>query len=574
MKRYISSESNSRTEKTIHLTRKENNNNYFLESIRRFSWAILGVCALLQCLLFVNFENIIVVLLVLIAWGLVTKFFLNNKQLWAFPLSTFLIVGFCVTHFYFPLVFTLLEGKPVVYNLTQPLSVFLHSLITLFVLIITHSIYRSFDARSRLGTALNKVKLYEPPTDIQVWAMGFIGLGAMFYIYFYSPSVGREATGAADKAIQAFVPFTYAPFFIPFGKLYGKREPVSKRLIFMLIAFTLLLFVVSLGRNSRGAFMLGFTSVVFAYGLGLLLGLFKSQLLTFKNVFIAGSIVWLLTGPIADLGTAMVLVRAQRNSTARSELIKQTLEVYQNKEALEAAKNVGKKEKKDWDEDYMDNIFLARFCNMKYNDASLVMADKLKEHDADILDFSIDRLITTLPAPFIEALNINVDKKSLSSVSFGDYLYVRAGAGESALGAFRTGHYAGTGMAAFGWWYVLILALLMLPVYLLIDKLSFRITNNQYPSWNPKSKEPGFSLCALLSLTLVFTFLQAESVVSIATFIIRGWAQVVLLYLAIFHITRFMISAFRGSRFKKTSNRVRVNVNTERAILDSQISLK
>lgn len=537
-------------------TVKLEKNDDFLKRAVSASWIILLIAAFFQCVLFTTVANITVVLCVLFAWNIITKFFLINVQLQNYPLSTFLIIGFAVTQFYFPIVFTLLEGKPVVFNLILPYTIFAHSIVALIILLFAHAIYRSLAGQYRSHRILTRVGLFEPPTDFQLWAMGFLGLIAMYYVYFYSPSVGREITGPIDKAIQGLAPFTYAPFLIPFGKLYGRKGPAPKRLLPMLLVFAVMLFVVSLGRNSRGAFMLGFASIAFAYALGLLLGVFKSQLLTFKNVAIVSMIVWLLTGPVADLGTAMVLVRAQRNSVNRSELIERTLEKYRDKDALQAAKIASKLEVRDWDEHYMDNIFLARFCNIKLNDASLVMAEKLGEHNEDVLAFSMGRLIASLPEPVIDLIGLEVDKKFVTSSSFGDFMYYKTGAGESSLGSFRTGQFAGTGMAAFGWWYLLILGVGMIPVFFLFDKMTLK---RYLPSTGdlPFRKEVRFSVCGLLLLYATFIFLYEESVVSIGTFIIRGYPQKIVLYLVAYHITRVIGNIIQRIFRSKQSIKVR-----------------
>lgn len=529
---------------TVPLKPAINRNDSFLAKFTTGSWAVLIISAICQCVFFPSFENFSAVLCVTFSWAIITYNFIKKDQFNTFPLSTFLVLGFAVTQLYFPLVFTLLESKPIIFNLELPYQVFFHSFVALLVIVLAHKIYRSinYGPKSSLTYLLNKSGLYESPKDLQLWMMGLLGLSAMFYIYFYSPSVGHEVTGAFDKLIQGFVTFTYAPFFIPFGKLYGRKGPVAKRLMPMLIIFTVLLFAVSLGRNSRGAFMLGFASVGFAYGLGLLLGTFKSHLFTVKNVLVGGLALWLFTGPIADLGTAMVLVRAQRNDISRSDLITNTLQAYQDKEAIQLIRLAGKTEKRDWDENYMDNIFLARFCNIKYNDASLIMAAKLGEQNGDIFNFSLDRLMATLPDPLITNLQVNVDKKTVNSASFGDYMYFKAGAGETSLGAFRTGHFAGTGMAAFGWWYLLLLGVGMIPVFALFDKLFIRKTSFTTLDQLQTRKEARFSLCGLLSLYAIFTFLYEESVISIASFIMRGWIQKVFLYLLLYHLTRLIIN--------------------------------
>ena len=75
----------------------------------------------------------------------------------------------------------------------------------------------------------------------------------------------------------------------------------------MIIFYAMLLFGISVAQNSRGTFMVGLTTPVFAYALGLLLGVYKTRIITVRNVFVAAVAIWVLTGPFADLGTAMVI---------------------------------------------------------------------------------------------------------------------------------------------------------------------------------------------------------------------------------------------------------------------------
>lgn len=524
-------------QKSVH--KEFSGSNSFIFRFVQFSWLVLIVCSILQVGLFWSPINALGVGFVALAWLLVTKVFFRLGTLRTYPLSSFIIIGFTTTQFYFPLVFTLLEGKPIIFNLELPVEVFSHSLAGLLVLMITHLLYRSFSkfTLNRQSSILVKAGFFSPPTERQLWFMGVLGLLSMFYVYFYSPSIGQGTT-SGGKFIQGLIPFSYAPFFIPFSRLYGKRTASLRQVIPMLVVFTLLLFVVSLGRNSRGAFMLGFASVGFALGLGLLLGQLKINLFTFRNIVIAAVGFLFFTGPLVDLSTAMVVVRGQRNDVPRAELVALTLETYQDKEAIRLYKQAALGKEREWDEHYMDNLFLARFSNLKYNDASLVEASKLSEQDQDMLNFTMDRFWSTFPQPVLSILGLQVDKSTVISYSFGDYLHYKAGAGVSVLGGFRTGHFAGTGMAAFGYWYLFILGVCMLPVFYLYDKLVLRNFRKGFTTG--KAGPPLFSFCGLLGLTAIFRFLPAESVVQPMEFLLRGCLQMLLLYFLVYHLTRLL----------------------------------
>ncbi|OUJ73887.1 hypothetical protein [Hymenobacter crusticola] len=523
--------------------------NSFLFNFVRSSWLALFAACVFQIVFFSSVANLFALGCIIIAWALLSAQFLRPDRLNTYPLSSFLLLGFTATQFYFPLLFTTLEGKPVTFNLELPYHVFGHSILSLIVLLLAHACYRGIVKMplSNPNSILGKIGLFTPPFDLQLWLMGLIGLGATVYAYFISPSVGWEVTGAAsDKAIQGLIPFSYAPFFIPFRRMYGSMKDPDKRLVPMLVAFTVLLFVVSIGRNSRGAFMIGFTSVGFGFGFALLLGIFKTRLFTLRNAALAGLAFLMVTGPIADIGTAMVIVRGQRSKISNAELIELTWQAYQDKDAIRARRQNDNTTADEWDERYLDNIFTARFSNLKFNDASLVQSTKIGDQDKDMLTYSINYILGALPDPFLKALDIDADKENVYGVSIGDYLYAEAGGPIEALGGFRTGHFAGTGMAAFGWWYLAILGFGMIPVYFLFDL---------FVAYVPiSSKVPGtgtplrFSLCGLLVLTGIFQFLPAESVVTTATFLLRGWVQMILLYVVLFQATRLISKVFQGSK--------------------------
>ena len=519
----------------------------FTRIVVRASWWVFLFSVLIQCVLFWSIENFVCIIAVGFAWLILTRTFFRQSILLNFPLSSFCIIGFVSSSFYLPLVFTTLEGKPLIYNLELPEQIFLHSTLEMLVLVGAHAFYRFLwrSTFTRSTSIMERAGFFTVPRNIQLWIMGAIGLTAQWYVYFANPE-GREVTGTVtDKLIQALAVFSYAPFFLPVGKLYGNDEPFDKKFYPLLIAYTVLLFAVGIGQNSRGFFMIGMTSVGFAYILGLLMGIFKSKLFTLRNAIIAGILFWLLTVPIADLGTAMVIVRNERESIPAEELITLTLEAYGDKDAIRAKRLDDKIDgaSNEWDEPYLDNIFAARFANIKFSDMTLIQYDKIGQFDPDMQQYSIDHFWGYLPDPFLKALDIDVDKEEIYSRSFGDCIYV-IGGGKLNPKGFRVGHMSGTGMTAFGWWYLAMLGGLMMPVYMLFDKFYKKIRS-------PKEDGPSrarFSMCGLLLITPIYQFLFNESVVNFAEFLVRDWIQIALLYYVVFHVTRILALMFDRKR--------------------------
>ncbi|MBS1608191.1 MAG: hypothetical protein JSS98_03245 [Bacteroidetes bacterium] len=518
----------------------------FLAIFKKWSCITIVLSGILQCIFFPSLEMLFAVSIVLLSWFITINYLFRPVILFRFTLSAFLIIGFSLTQYFLPIVFTLLEGKPLTYNLSLPYEVFTHSILALIILIFSHYLYtRHFkwlntNCKKKIQNTLAQTKIYTTPLDKEIWAMGIIGLIAMFVVYFYSKqSYENISEGIGNKILEGLMPFAYAPYFIPLKKLYGKKSFLSKSLTLNLVVFTLFIIIIGVAGNSRGLFMTGITTVGIGYFLGLLLGKFAYKIISHKHIFFFFIAFWIITGPLSDIGTAMVMVRSNRGSIPKREMISQTIETFKDKNAIYRYRAQITKDRNDWDERYFDNIFLARFCNLKYNDASLELANRIGKIDPQMYRYTMDRFWAILPQPLLDQIPVFVDKKSVASVSFGDYLYYRAGADASVLGGFRTGQFAGTGMTSFGWWYLLILGIGVVPVFFLLDLFVLTIYN-----YKNKSGSTIISLAGLLPITSIFMFLSlstpSESVINLYTYILRGWPQSIILYLTLYFLVKIL----------------------------------
>lgn len=525
-----------------------NNKEIFLSIFIKWSWIILLSASLMQVVFWNDFFNLFAVFVVIIAWKLVTSIVLQYQSFVEYSMSSFVVFGYGLTQFYMPVVFTLIEGKPVIYNLNLPFEVFLHGLVDIIVIVVFFCIYRYINPRKKLQTlqkALISQKFFKAPSDTQIWIMGFIGVASLIQFIINSQFSSPEDPSSGSKFLDGFIPFVYTPYYIFFRKLFsGTAKTIDKHAVLKVGLYTILIFALSIMRNSRGAFMYGFTGLGYGYLIGLFLNIFSSSIVNAKNLVIAVISIWLLTGPLSDLGNAMVIARASRGEVTSVQLLSETLEIYMNKDQLvtfnvEKGRNI-----REWDETYLDNLYLARFCNLKFNDASLIQAEKLGYASERVRRYTFERVMTTLPQPLIDLFNLDVDKVDVTSNSFGDVLFDSVG-GENALGGFRTGHFDGTGMAAFGWWYIIILAFGLIPVYYLIDV--FHINAYQMHRANISPSFGVFSLCGLLFLISMFTFIVGESVINPWVYVIRGWIQMVFLYFLSYRTSLFISKLFKHS---------------------------
>lgn len=509
----------------------------FLSLFKYSMNVVIVFFGLLQLIFFSEDANLFAVGIIILGWFLANAFILTRYNFINYTFSTFLLLGFVITQYAFPLIFTLLEGKPVTYNLKIPYAVLIHSILALVTLVIAHLVYKNWRKTSenkiffKTQHFLYKIQLFSAPTNRQLWLMGAIGVVGLAIngLFFGVDSSVNNGNNPIKKIIDGFNIFMYAPLFILSNPLFTLNKRKINLEITKIILYLFLLLIIGMLLNSRGAFMQGISAIGLAFFLGLLIGKLDYRIFKIKYILIGGFIFWVITGPLSDIGTAMVVVRGQRTEISSFELLEKTLTVSQDKEAIYRYKKLAlSKIKGVWDETYFDNIFLSRFCNLKYNDSNLIQGLKINEKDTRMFDYSIDSFLSTFPTPVLNLFNIDVDKNKVNSGSVGDYLFFCSG-GENAIGGFRTGHFAGTGMAAFRWWYLLVLGIGMIPLFFLIDLFSYKVV---------------ISLVGLISITKIFTFLgtstASESVVSIYNYILRGWIQSIVLYYLIFKVTLFL----------------------------------
>lgn len=538
-----------------------------IKRVQSFGWLLVIITTAFQTIVNFDMLNLICVAMIIAGYAVVAMFFLNKRTFERHPMSSFAVLGFAGTHLIFPLLFVSLEGKMVTYNLEVPIQTFGWTLLCLLTLTAVHLAYRNSKQMTRSrgwlqARPLKKLRVLAPPTIFQIWVMGILGLAAIFYIYYYSRGVGRVVSGPVDKLIQGIAPFTYSPFLMLASGVYGARLRSARFQQIALCVFTIVLFIVSLGRNSRGSFMMGFASPGFAYIIGYLLGTVPNKIFSFRNLVVLSGVLWLLTGPLADLATSMVMVRGQKRDVSPSKLISLTMEMYHDKEAIYRFRQQSNEAEKDWDEKYVTNVFLARFCNVKYVDNGIELASRLTpESRAEIFWFTWKRFLSTFPRPLIEALGLPADKDIVNAMSFGDKLYYEVTKDPRVLGGLRTGHFLGNGLAAFGVWFLPLFGLVSLPTFFLLDTFSIRRPlegqasqllggNKRVLRANSQPMVTTIAFVGLLDIYTYFVLFFQESIAVNAAWVIRAWPQTILTY-AVF-------AAICGFRFKRRNRSLNV----------------
>jgi hypothetical protein len=464
------------------------------------------------------------------------------KRLFRYPLSTLVVLGFAVTLQLGPLLFTALEGNPLTFNLLTPVETFGHGVLVSGVCLVAHAIYRQArwlkQLRLVVQRMLLRLRIFQPLRSVEVMAMGSIGVFALGLSSWFSTIVGSTVV---LKFIEGFRFFSVIPAAFLLRGLWsndgGSKVHASKLPLVLFMLFIALIVPVSLGRNSRAVFVVPVACLVIGLVLEWLYGLIQIRL----AAVLAALLALVLLLPLAtDLATAMVMVRGQRGDLTPAELLDQTFREFQDREIIRAYRIASSEigTTSEWSETYVSNLFLARFANAKFPDNSLENAARLSPAAGEeMASYQWWRLLAILPTPVLNQLGVpDSIKEEVTSYSFGDKLFSLASGSLYALGGFRTGHFFGTGIAGFGFAYLLILLAGLLLVFPLVDAHALIVQRSS-------DAVPLISVVAITQLIDWFTFSNAESVVTVIAFPLRGFLQPILLFaLARFSLGRLKLA--------------------------------
>lgn len=525
------------------------------------AWSIM---VLVQMLCWPSPESLNVALLLLTGGVLGVLTVGREDILREYPISSIIMLGYTASYFLLPPIATFAEGKPVTHRLVNPEMIFLHAVLCLCAFLGAHWIYR----RSRLLAAVRHLfayRIYRPlgffnaPGNVQLLVLGAMGLAAMSYQIFVVGSVQLESSGmeasAQNRLMQGLYPLAYLPYCCLIRPLIGDlRTPLTLRWKLIIVVYTAVLIVISIGNNSRSAFLLGIASIGFAYAFGVATRMLSARLIRPRNILIGIVAILVVQGPVADMAASMVIVRGERSNVPAAELVESTLSTMLDRRALEQFRQADTNDgataaSGGWDEYYVDNLFLARLSNLKFADESLSLAMQQDDNARSRMrDIEWQRLFGLLPRPVIAALGVQVDKDFVSTSSGGDLMLFVTTGDYDVLRGFRTGSLFGAGFALFGWFYPLVLAAIVMLIFALADANTIRkrlpVPDRYGRRWAPAF----FPLSVVLLFSWCFHLTSAatgvESVSGLTAFILRGIPETILVYTLAYWTSRFIARFF------------------------------
>jgi hypothetical protein len=496
---------------------------------------LLFISFILECIFFFELKNIYASLIILFGWNLSMRFVFTGSNLKKYPLSTLMLFGFALFYFWTPLPATLIELKPVTFNLLIPFYTFTQQLLLMLSMIFSHFIYRKIiTERNPLRIVLKHTVIYKRLSANEIWILSLLGLMGMFYTVFM---VNRFQINFTERNFNyylalAFTSFTTLPilFILPkLGIIRGTNHRGNKAFAYFYFSFVAIISIASNIRTLLFSIIATFLLLVFIY---YLFGFFRhSRFLTFKYILIYFILGWLFTGPLNDMAVAMVIARAEKSEISGKEMLEKSIKIYQDKDEIVKFRNayylINKNslsnKSLNWDERYLNNTALERFCNLKIPDICLYQTTKIATPNNKIIENYKRQFIAFFPA--IICRNVfgmdDNERIDLTSYSLTDYLYSVAANDSSVLGSAIIGSYPGLGMAIFGYWYLLIVFLIVLILSMMVDSFVY-IHKGQII----------FTAFSVLHLLFVFYFFNNGNMFSSdIKYIMRGYFEEIITYI-------------------------------------------
>jgi hypothetical protein len=509
-------------------------------TVRRAIFGFLIVISILalpaQMVIDPSADNIASACIVLISSLAVILYLGWSSALETHPLSSMAIFGFCISSQLGALLVQTVAWTALEKSLYDPLYTFGTLALYQGIAIAVHVVYRLFSARRPtdmhlLRGVLNWAGIYRTPSCGALWFMGCLALPTLFFAQ--SQTLAQNQGGVLRQIANGFSFLVWAPFLIPFYmRELGAAYANAKLNRLLLIGYSAVIALLGLALNARGIMLAGMATVGLIY---LLAGMRSEAPVTgraLRQIGLLVVVLGIISVPVSDLATSMVIARHSRGKVSASVMIRTTLHIWRQP-ALIAAYRADQEvasRLSAYDEHYITNPVLTRLVETKFYDnafhfARLLKSDKAK---ARLRDISEQFVWGILPRPILSRLGIGVDKDSLE-FSMGDYLaYLSRGV---PLGGRKTGDMFAQGIALFGPLFPFIYVLICFALFGFMDLLTIR----------PLAGPASISALGMLQIWGFFmSGITYESLHKVLQFFIRGFLQIVSIYVLVFGIARLV----------------------------------
>lgn len=506
-----------------------------LEIIKKTITIYMLFCIVIECIVFPALENLFGCVALLYGWLLISRTVLKTSYLYRYfiPFVTIFFYGICF--FALPLGVTLIEGKPITFRFNLPYITFFNLILNVTTIVLAFHVCRWIYKEGWLLGIWKKFGYFKAPTEAQIWAMAGVGILALLYNITIQGTDMMEAEnkGAFGQIMNQMTMFAILPIAMLFPKYYGRKSSsIPRTSLIIYFSFIVFLAVVTTKRT------LMFTSIV-SWGVMTFLVVLLENKRLFKaktNILIILGL-YLATGPVADLATAMILNRQSAYSSKAGETLSNIWDLYLDKEKLHTAYNMASLSNSDnggdnfyaWSEYYVDNILLDRVCNLRTQDLTLDYATKLGYDNPKMHKYAENFLMFQVPTPILNGLGYTTNKFE-NNYTPGDLLSTEGLGLKNMYKGFRVAGDSGIGLFWMGYSYYIFAFFVYVVVFYFFSSLVY--TKMQFIIPIP----------IIIALVKYMTYFNnSTGIFRSLNLILRNGIQEILLYVILFGIIRLII---------------------------------
>lgn len=428
---------------------------HIIDLTKRYILGTLLISTCLEICFFPSLENFIGCVVAIYGWCLISKYVFTIENLSRMVLPTFVIFGYGICYCTLPLIVTFIEGKPITFNFEVPYVTFLNQFLSVTIICVAFlackKIYKPWNLLNRFW---NKCGYMTILSERQIWFIAILGSLALLSRVVVQGDSNSVNASYFDHIMYLFSSLSTVPICIYFKDLYGEVENLkSKRFVLIYIIF---LAILGIATTRRALILNCVASIGFIY---ILIIFYKNKKpLNPKNSVFCIIAFWLITGPLADIATAMAMNRNVGETSDANTTFKSVMKTLSDREEMYVQRNMvlmisdnGGKNSYGWSEYYVDNIFLDRFCNLRVMDATIYNAQNAGYGSKNGMDYFTQYLINQIPSSITSLLNLHkkdvngtVTDWMLQNNFYGDRRYESYGlkvGGDSGIGLYIFGYY-------------------------------------------------------------------------------------------------------------------------------------
>lgn len=458
----------------------------------------------------------------------------TNKLLYH-SVSTLALLFYCLFFDLLPLPATLMEMKPITYNMRNPISTFFYLIGLQVLLLAVHTFYVKVSRNKNIiRNYLYRFKFFTSLTSQEVW---FLILGSFIWYAYVMLDRGlytleglnvNSDFGFIEWAVNLFFSGYFQIIFIFYFRKFNNIKGDYKIRHILIAVLAAAIFVIGIGTNMRTSAIIVFANAAFSMVLYFLYYPEQKQIL-YKTKFVVpiGLVVLFFVGPFQRISESMVSVRDSRSGKNAIEILEMTLN--SDKENNEGEFTIKKEFSSiEWDERYLSSDLFNRFCSLKILDETIFHANRLNDSDRQKMRLGLyEKILDQVPGIIKRQLGMRISYEE-RQYSLSDLLYYLSVEGRTYLGGVKIGSLQGLGLALFGNWFFLVLIPLYFIIFYLMDSIVM------YKSG--RIIFPLFFFAEMMNYLALFS--DRHFYLYEARFILRGFWETVIVYIIALNIVK------------------------------------